>query len=364
MRLAPAVHQLAGVLDHLVAHLERLVRVEAQHLLGGGHLLVAQRRAVHAAGVHLRRRGIADDGAHRDERRLVGDGLRGLDGFFYPDDVLTALDLLDVPAVGPVALQGVLGQRDVGVVLDRDLVAVVEHDQVPELLGAGQRRGLAGDALLDVAVGGDHVDVVVERAGAGRCIRIEQAAFVARGHRHADRRGQALPERAGGDLHTEGVPELRVARGLGAPGAQRLDVGELQAETAEVQLQVQGEAAVPAGQDEPVAAQPVGVAGVVPHHPLEQRVGQRRQAHRRAGVSVADLLHRVGGQDAHRVDGQRIDVGPVIGMVRLGQRGNLFAVWSLTRSWHRQNCWQAGVLFTLVPDGRLLAGCFTCITRR
>ena len=62
--LLAAVHQLAGVLDDLVAHLERLVRVEAEHLLGGGDLVVAQRRAVHAAGVHLGGRRVADDGAH------------------------------------------------------------------------------------------------------------------------------------------------------------------------------------------------------------------------------------------------------------------------------------------------------------
>ena len=33
----------------------------------------------------------------------------------------------------------VLGQRDVRVVLDRDLVVVVEHDQVAQLLPAGDR---------------------------------------------------------------------------------------------------------------------------------------------------------------------------------------------------------------------------------
>ncbi len=205
--------------------LERLVRVEAEDLLGGGDLVVAQRRAVHAAGVHLRRRGIADDRAHRDERRLVGDGLGRLDRLLDADDVLAALDLLHVPAVGAVAGRDVLGQRDVGVVLDGDLVVVVEHDQVAELLGARQRRRLAGDALLDVAVGGDHVDEVVERAGARRGVRVEQAALVARRHRHPDRRGQALAQRAGGDLHALGVPELRVARRLGLPGPQRLDVG-------------------------------------------------------------------------------------------------------------------------------------------
>ena len=47
------------------------------------------------------------------------------------DDVLAALDVLHVPAVGLVARGGVLGQRDVGVVLDGDLVVVVEHVRLP-----------------------------------------------------------------------------------------------------------------------------------------------------------------------------------------------------------------------------------------
>ncbi len=279
---------------------------------------------MHAAGVHLGGRRVADDRADRDERRLVGDGPGGLDGLFDADDVLAALDLLDVPAVGAVAGRDVLGQRDVGVVLDRDLVVVVEHDQVAELLGARQRGRLAGDALLHVAVGGDHVDEVVERAGARRGVRIEQAALVARRHRHPDRRGQTLAQRTGGDLHARGVAELRVARGLASPGPQRLDVGQLEAEPAEVQLDVQRQAAVPAGQHEAVAAQPVQVAGIVPHLALEQRVRQRRQAHRRAGMAVADLLHGVGGQHPDGVDGDRVDVGPVVRMVGAGEGGDLF----------------------------------------
>ena len=181
------------------------------------------------------------------------------------DDVLAALHLLHVPAVGAVARGGVLAQRDVGVVLDRDLVVVVEDDQVAQLLHGRQRRGFGGDALLDVAVGGDHVDEVVERAGSRCGVRIEQPALVARCHRHAHRRGQTLAERAGGDLNALGVPELRVSRRLGSPRAQRLDVGQFQTEPAQVELDVQRQAAVPARQHEPVAAQPVGVAGIVSH---------------------------------------------------------------------------------------------------
>ena len=48
--------------------------------------------------------------------------------------VVGPVDRLHVPAVGLVALADVLGQRDVGVVLDRDPVGVVDDGEVPELL--------------------------------------------------------------------------------------------------------------------------------------------------------------------------------------------------------------------------------------
>ena len=41
---------------------------------------------------------------------------------------------------------------------------------------------------------------------------------------------------------------------------------------------------------------------------LEEQVGRRGQAHRRAGVAVADLLHGVHGQDADRVDRPVVEV--------------------------------------------------------
>ena len=68
---------------------------------------------------------------------------------------------------------------------------------------------------------------------------------------------------------------------------------------------------VPGREDEPVAAEPRRVGRVVPHHALVQQVGQRRQADRRAGMSVAHLLDGVGGQHAHGVDGAAIEVGPL-----------------------------------------------------
>ena len=135
---------------------------------------------------------------------------------------------------------------------------------------------------------------------------------------------EPLAERAGGDLDAHGVPELGVPRCLGAPGAQRLDVGELQTEAAQVQLQVQREAAVPGRQHEPVPAEPVGVAGIVPHGPLEQRVGQRSEAHRRARMAVAHLLDRVRRQHPDRVHRGRVEFGPVVRVVGAGKGGDVF----------------------------------------
>ena len=133
-----AVGERAGVGDDLVGDLKGLVRIEAEHLLGGGHLVGAQCRAVHPAGVHLGRRGVADDGPQGYERRFVGDFLGRLDRFFDTRDVLTALDHLNMPPVGLVAGRGVLGERDIGVVLDGDLIVIPEHDEIAQLLGAGQ----------------------------------------------------------------------------------------------------------------------------------------------------------------------------------------------------------------------------------
>ncbi len=200
---------------------------------------------------------------------------------------------------------------------------VVEHDQVAELLGAGQRRGLARHAFFHVAVGGDHIDEVVERAGAGGGVRIEQAALVPRRHRHPDGRREALAQRSGGDFHAGGVTELGMPRGPRPPRPQRRDVGELQPEPAEIQLDVERQAAVPGGQHESVATQPVEVAGVVAHLALKQRVRQRRQAHRGPRMAVADLVHRVRRQHPNGVDRGRVQLRPVVRVIRAGEGRNL-----------------------------------------
>ena len=75
----------------------------------------------------------------------------------------------------------------------------------------GERRGLVADALHEAAVAGDDERVVVLHVGA------EAGAQDALGDRHADRVGEALAERPGGDLDAGGVARLGVARASSSP---------------------------------------------------------------------------------------------------------------------------------------------------
>ncbi len=319
--LRAALQHLTGVLEHLLVDLEGALRVEAEDLLGGLHLVRAERRAVDLAGVLLVRRGPADDRAQRDERRPAGLRLGGQQRLVQRLHVLVVVALvgvaaapvdgLHVPAVRLVAGRDVLALGDAGVVLDRDLVVVVDHAEVAELLVTGERAGLVGDALLDVTVGGDAPDVVPERRVGAVRLGVEQAALAAGRHRHADRVAEALAERPGGGLHARGVAVLRVARGERAPLAQRLEVVQRQRVAGEEELDVERQAGVAGGEHEPVASGPVRVGGVVPHDPVEEQVRRRGEAHRRPRVAVAGFLHGVHGQHADRVDGPAVEVGPV-----------------------------------------------------
>ena len=218
---------------------------------------------------------------------------------------------LHVPAIGLEALRHILGFGDVGVVLDGDVVVVVQHDQVPELLVAGQRRRLVADPFLHVPVRDEAVDEVVERAGTGLGAGVEQAALPPGGHGHADRVAETLSERARRGLDAGGVVVLGMAGGLASPRPVMLKVVQGQPVPGQVELDVQGQAGMAAGQYEPVPARPERIGRIVPEELLIQQVGSGREAHRRARVTRARPLHRVHRQDADKVHRPGISLRPV-----------------------------------------------------
>ena len=208
-----------------------------------------------------------------------------------------------MPAVGLEALADVVGGGELRRPVDRDAV-VVEHDVEPsEPEVAGERRGLVADAFHQAAVAGDRPDVVVDEPGA------EAVAQDALGDRHADGVGEALAERAGGDLDAGRVPGLGVAGRARPERAERLQVVELEPVAAEVEHRVLEDRGVAVGEDEPVAVGPFGVGGMVAHHPAVEHVGERSERHRRALVAALGVQRGVHRQPADDLDRLDFEVG-------------------------------------------------------
>jgi hypothetical protein len=281
--------------EHVVGHPERLVGWDPEDLLGDADLVVAERVAVRGVGVGELGGRVADVAAQHDERRLVLDRhappQRGLEGVAVVGDLA---HLVDVPAVAAEARGCIVGEGQLGLAVDRDVVVVVDHDEPAEAEVAGERGGLVADALHEVAVTRDHEGVVVAQLGA------EAGAQPALGDRHAGAVADALAERAGGDLDALGVVPFGVARRLRLPLAERLEVVELQAVPGQVEHRVEEDRRVAGGEDEPVAVGPVGLARVVLHHPRPEHVGEWRQCHRRArvpGVGPLRGVHREASDD-------------------------------------------------------------------
>ena len=263
-----------------------------------------------AVGVLLVRRSGRDVGADDDQARPVGHvaGRRHRRLQRVEREVL--VEVLDVPAVGLVARADVLGEGELRVALDRDVVVVVEADQLAEPEVAGERGGLGGDPLLHVAVGGDEVGEVADRHVA---VAVEARGQHPLAQREADGRGDALPERARGRLDAGDVAVFGVSGAGRAELPEALDLVERDVVAGEVQRRVQEHRRVAAGEDEAVAPRPVGRLGRVAHDARVEQVRDRGQRHGGAGVARVrplDGVHRQRADGVHAQLVQRALIGP------------------------------------------------------
>ena len=193
----------------LVGDDEVLFGVEPKLLLDLDGVVSLQRVAVDAVGT-LVARTVTDRGPEDNEGRLVLLGAGLLDRLVHALEVLVAvLDVEDLPVVRLEALRDVLGEGDRGRTVDRDLVVVVDRNQVAELEVAGERSGFGRDTLHQATVAGEHVGVVVKQR---EVLLVEGGAEVSLRDRETDGVGETLTERTGGDLDTRGDADLRVTR--------------------------------------------------------------------------------------------------------------------------------------------------------
>ena len=209
--VGPGRARLTVEVEHLVGHPERLVGGQAEDLLGRPDLLLAERGPVGLRGVgHVRRRPAdvaaqdrASEGRSSSAMARRSAGLEGVGVVGHLAQVL------DVPAVGLEAADGVVVEGDLGRAVDGDVVVVVDVDQPAEAEVAGQRRRLVADALHEVAVAADHEGVVVDEVGA------EPGPQHPLGDAHARRRWRS-PGRAGRwSPRSRGRGAPRGARGCG-----------------------------------------------------------------------------------------------------------------------------------------------------
>ena len=157
----------------------------------------------------LLRHSKADDRVNADQRRLVLYLLRVLDRLFDGFQIVAVRDLRHVPAGRLETLCPVFGKREIGRTVDRDLVVVVEIDQIAELQMPGKRRGFVADAFHQIAVRADAVDKIIDDR---KAFLIELCRKMCLGDAHPDTVRKTLSQRPGRYLDARRQNILRVPR--------------------------------------------------------------------------------------------------------------------------------------------------------
>ena len=296
---------------HLGRHAERLVHRPAVGCLRALDLLGAQGRPVRFVGARLLRGAVADHALHDHERGLVLLRLEGLQRLLQRGGVVGVGHPLHPPAEPLELLPHVLGEGEVRLALDRDLVVVVEPAEIREAEMAGDRGRLGGHALHQVAVAAEHVGVVVEHGVAGAVVVGGEPLG---GDRHADGVAAALAEGAGGRLDAGGHVMLGMARADAVELAKLLDLVEghgrrsaRPADAGEMDQRIEEHRRMAAGEHEPVAVGPGGIGRVIAEEVLPDREGDRSQGHRRAWMAALGGLDGVHREGADRVDGEAVE---------------------------------------------------------
>ena len=127
--------------------------------------------------------------------------------------------------------------------------------RLPKPEVAGQRRGLGADAFLEIAVGADDVNPVLN--GLERVVGVEARRHHLRGDAHADAVRESLAERTGGDFDAGRVAVLGMAGGLRAPLPKTLELLDRHLRIAgEMQQRIEQHRGVAGGEDEAIAILP------------------------------------------------------------------------------------------------------------
>jgi hypothetical protein len=103
----------------------------------------------------------------------------------------------------------------------RDVIRVVDQNEIVESLVAGELDGFHPHAFLHTPVAGEADDMVVENRVFGG---VEAGGGHLPGHRHSDGIANTLAQRTGRAFHTGGRAKLRMARSFAVKLAEILQL--------------------------------------------------------------------------------------------------------------------------------------------
>ncbi len=243
-------------------------------------------------------------GPRDDQLRFAAAGaLRLVEGLQERRHVV-AVDRLHVPADRLEPAGGVFALRLRRHRVERDVVRVVDQDQIVEPLVPGELDRLHRHALLHAAVAGQADDVMIEDRVLGR---VEARRRHLPGHGHADGVAHALSEGTRGRLDSRRLPELGMPGGDAVQRAELLHLLERNIVAAQVQPGVEEHAAVSGGENETVPIEPAGLLRIVRERVPEQHGADIGGAERETEMT--------GGTRGHRVDRETAGLG-----CRLGEK--------------------------------------------
>lgn len=215
---------------------------------------------------------------------------------------IVPVDPLDVPAIRHKPPRDILAETEIRRPVDRDVIVVVQVDQLAEPKVPGQARRLRRNPLHQVTIAADRVGEMINDLEPRPVIGRRQQPLR---QRHTYTRRKASPERTRRHFHAHGMPVLRVPRRLRAPLTKALQLIERQIIPAEMQQRVEQHRAVAAAQHEAVAVRPRRRLRVVHEELPPEHTSHHRAAHRHPGVPRVRGLNGVHCQRLDRIDDLR-----------------------------------------------------------
>ncbi len=238
----------------------------------------------------LVRRAETNDRLAADERGSIGITICRINSRSNCGTVVTINVGDNLPTVRLEAFDRIVGKPAADFTVNRNIVVIVERDQLAELQGTRQRTSLVGNTLHQATVAQKYPGLMVHNVETG-LIELRGQHFF--GQRHANSIRNALPQRTGSRFDRQVRLVLRVTCGAIAQLTKISNLIHRQVVAGQVQQAIQQHRAMTVGQDETIAVGPMRIAWIVLEVIVPQHFGNIRHTHWRAGVTRICGLYRV-----------------------------------------------------------------------